>query len=117
MTDDVNDDMDIFLREHFAGPVPVGDFADRVMAQLPRQRRSKQVPLIVGGCIGVVMCWLSLWSAPVSQVARQDWLSGDLSEASIAMFMAMLGMAILALAWSIVETDDGWGPSPRGITR
>ncbi len=111
------DDIDVLLREHFAGPVPVGDFPERVMNRLPARRTRGRLPLIAGGCVGAAMCWLSLWLSPLSQIAGRDWLSGTLSGDAIAMFVAMLGMSLLALAWSITETDDGWNPSPLVTSR
>jgi hypothetical protein len=83
------------------------------MAQVPARRHRRNWPLAVGATTGVALGWLSLWSAPLTQTAWQDWLSGNLSDAALTLLAVMIGGAILALAWSIAETVDGVGPLAR----
>ena len=117
MNDGMADDIDRLLREQFAGPVQAGDFCEQVMDQLPTRRPRSKWPLAAGVSAGVALGGLSLWSAPLTRIAWHDWLSGSLSDAALALLSAMLGIAILALAWSIAETDDWSRPSPRRIAR
>lgn len=109
MNDEMERRVDALLRAHFEGPVPDDGFCDRVMDRLPVQRQRKRWPLVAGTLAGIVTCGLSLWSAPITQAGWRDWLSGDLSAPAIALFVAMTGMAALALLWSIAEADDRIG--------
>lgn len=61
---------------------------------------------MAGACTGLLAGWISLCSAPVVQAAWVDWRSGIMSPATLALLAAMLGMALLALAWSIAESDE-----------
>lgn len=106
MTDELDDEIDRLLRAQFDGPVPADGFAERVMAQLPARRR-RNWPLAVGATTGVALGWLSLWSAPLARTASQDLLSGNLTDAALTLLAVMIGGAVLALAWSIAETNDG----------
>lgn len=113
MNDNTEDDIDVMLREQFEGPVPVGSFCGSVMDRLPARRRRSKWPLVAGALAGIVMCWFSLWSAPITYIGWQDWRSGNLSASAIALFIAMIGMATLALAWTIAEANDRYPPSPH----
>ena len=113
MTDELDDEIDRLLRTQFDGPVPADGFAERVMAQLPARRRRRNWPLAVGATTGVALGWLSLWSAPLTRTAWQDWLSGNLTDAALTLLAVMIGGAVLALAWSISETNDGTAPLAR----
>lgn len=117
MNDELKDAIERLLREQFEGSVPDDGFCDRVMTQLPVRRRRDKWPLVAGALAGVAMCWLSLWTAPIAYIGWQDWLSGELSASAIALFSAMMGMAILASAWAIAEADDRYVPSVRQIVR
>jgi len=113
MTDELDDEIDRLLRAQFDGPVPADGFAERVMAQVPARRRRRNWPLAVGATTGVTLGWLSLWSAPLTRTAWQDWLSGNLTDAALTLLAVMIGGAVLTLAWSIAETADAAGPLTR----
>lgn len=114
----MNDEMeDALLRKQFEGPVPDDGFCDRVMEQLPTRRRRNNWPLAAGALAGMATCWFSLLLSPIAYVGWRDWLSGDPSASAIALFISMMGMAILALAWTIAEADDRYDPSPRRMIR
>lgn len=117
MNDEIEDAVDVLLREQFEGPVPVDGFCDRVMDRLPAGRRRSTWPLAAGVLAGVAMCGFSLWSAPITSIGWRDWLSGEPSASAIALFIVMSGMAILALAWTIAEADDRSAPSSRPMIR
>lgn len=103
MSDEMDDVIDVLLRKQFNGPVLNGDFCDQVMQQLPTRRHPWKWPLVVGITAGVAACWFSLWSTPILQDGWWDWLSGVPSASAIVVFIAMLGMAMLALAWAVDE--------------
>lgn len=105
MNGEKDDDIDVLLRGQFEGPVPDDGFCDRVMEQLPPRRRNIW-PLVAGALAGVATCWLSLWSSPITYAGWRDWVSGELSASGIVLFIAMISMAMLALAWTIAEADD-----------
>lgn len=117
MNDEIEDIFDVLLREQFDGPVPDNDFCVSVMDRLPTSRRRNKWPMAAGALAGVVMCWFSLWSAPITSIGWRDWLSGELSTSAIALFISMISMSILALAWTITEADDRYDPSSRQIIR
>lgn len=106
MSDEIEDALDVLLREQFDGPVADGGFCLSVMEHLPARRRRKDWPVAVGTLAGAVTCWFSLRSAPIAYTGWQDWLSGDLSASASALFVAIASMAILTLAWTIAEADD-----------
>lgn len=112
MTDELDDEIDRLLSAQFDGPVAADGFAERVMEQLPARRR-RNWPLAVGATAGVALGWLSLLSAPLTRTAWQDWLSGNLTDAVLTLLAVMIGGAVLALTWSIAETNDGAGPLAR----
>ncbi len=117
MKDEMEDAIDALLREQFEGPVPVGDFCDQVMDQLPARRPRNSWPLAAGVLAGVAMCGFSLWSAPIIYIGWRDWFSGDLSTSAIALFLAMTCLAILALVWIMAEADEPYDPASRRATR
>ena len=105
--DDTNDDaIDALLRKQFDGPVPDDGFCDRVMAELPARPRRTAWPLALGALTGVVACGWSLWSAPLAHAALRDWLAGQASAPAVALMAAMLGMSVLAAAWTLAEAHD-----------
>lgn len=110
MNEEIEDVLDVMLRERFEGPVPDGGFCDRVMDQLPARRRHVKWPMAAGIVAGLATCWLSLWSAPITHIGWQDWLSGELSASVIELFISMMSMAILALAWTAAEADERYAP-------
>ena len=117
MKDRMEDAADALLREHFEGPVADDGFCDRVMDRLPARRRRTNAPMAVGILAGVATCGFSLWSAPITHAGWQEWLSGAPSASAIALFISMMGMAMLALAWTIAEAEDRGEPSSRRLIR
>lgn len=109
--DELEDGIDALLRQQFDGPVPADEFCDRVMSQLPARWRRTQWPLPAGVLAGTAACGASLWFAPITDVAWQNWASGELSQSAIALFIAIAGMAMLAMAWAVTEADDRYGAS------
>lgn len=106
MTDTMDDAIDVLLREQFEGPVADDGFCASVMERLPARRRRNKWPMMAGTVAGVATCGISLSSAPIAYNGWQDWLSGAPSAATMALFIAMMSMAILALAWTVAEADD-----------
>ena len=106
MNGEKEDDIDVLLREQFEGPVPDDGFCDRTMEQLAARPRRSTWPLAAGALTGMATCWFSLWSAPITSAGWRDWLSGELSASAIVLFVSMMSIAILALAWTIAEVDD-----------
>ena len=115
MNDETEDAVDALLREQFEGPVADDGFCESVMDRLPARRRRNKWPMTAGIVAGVAMCWSSLWSAPIATDGWRDWLSGAPSAATMALFIAMTSMAVLALAWTIAEADDR--SEPRRMVR
>lgn len=109
MNDEIDDAMDLLLREQFEGPVPDDGFCQSVMDRLPARPRRVTWPLGAGISVGVATCWFSLWSALVASDGWRDWLVGQPSGATATLFVAMSGMALLALAWAISEASDRRG--------
>lgn len=104
------------LREQLAAPVPDDGFCASVMDRLPSKRGRSQWPTVAGTLAGVATCSTSLWSAPIASDGWRDWLSGAPSESTLTMFVAVIGMAILALAWTITEADERCSQLPRRMT-
>jgi hypothetical protein len=115
MNDEMEDAIDLLLREQFEGSVPDDGFCDHVMARLPAFRRRNSWPLAAGIFVGLATCWFSLWFSSTAYVGSRDWLSGDMSASAIALLASMMSMAILALAWTIAEVDDRYDPSSRQL--
>ena len=110
MKDETDDVIDVLMRQHFEGPVPDDGFCESVMDRLPARRHRNKWPMAAGTVAGVAMCWFSLWSAPITSVGWQDWLSGEMSASAITLFIAMMSMAILAMVWTIAEAEDRSDP-------
>lgn len=117
MNNQMDDEIEALLRDQFDGPAAPDDFCERVMAQLPAGRRFTIGPVTAGAFTGVVMCWGSLWSAPIARIAWRDWLSGELSASAFVLFSAMMILALLALAWTFAEADDRTDPASAQNTR
>ncbi|MEK6638160.1 MAG: hypothetical protein AABY88_08765 [Pseudomonadota bacterium] len=117
MNNEMEDIFDVELRKQFKEPVPDDGFCDRVMEQLPARPRRNKWPLATGALAGMATCWFSLVFSPITYVGWRDWLSGELSASAIVLFISMMSMAILALAWTIAEADDRYDPSSRRMIR
>jgi hypothetical protein len=101
-----DEDLDALLRQAFDGPMPDAGFSDRLMQRLPSRRRTSVWPLVAGILAGAGACWLSLGETPLWRSVWRDWHIGQCSSSSVIVMGAMLGMALLALAWTLVEADD-----------
>jgi hypothetical protein len=115
MNDEIDDAMDLLLREQFEGAVPDDGFCQSVMDGLPARPRRVTWPLGAGILAGIATCWFTLWSTAIASDGWRDWLSGEPSAATMALFVTMLTMAALALAWAIAETGDR--PDHRAMIR
>lgn len=100
-----DDAIDALLRRQFEGTVPDNGFSDRVMQQLPARPRRRSWPLWCGIAAGAVACASSLWSAPMVQLAWRNWVGGELSPPAIVLLIALAGMSLLAMCWSLAEAD------------
>lgn len=100
-----DDAIEALLRKQFDGPVADEGFSQRLMQRLPRRRRATW-PLWGGVVAGAVACWLALLSSPLLQTGWREWVSGESSAPAITVMLAMLGMALLALAWGVAEASD-----------
>ncbi len=102
-----NDDaIDALLRTQFDGPVADDGFSERVMQALPPRRRRSDWPLRAGIAAGVIACWFSLRSAPVLHAGWSAWVSHQLTAPAIALLLAIAGMSLLALWWSVAEAGE-----------
>lgn len=110
---ETEDPIDALLRDQFEGPVAADGFSEAVMDRLPARRQRRNWPLAAGALAGIALCWNSLGSSSLIRSAGQDWLSGNLSGAALALLAVMAGGAVLALAWSIAEADDRAAPLSR----
>lgn len=106
MMDETDKLIDSLLCEQFEGPVPDEGFCERVMEQLPASKKRRNWPLVAGAVTGVVTSWILLGRSPVTQTGWRDWLSGDLSASAITLFIAVTGLAILTMVWTIAEADE-----------
>ena len=100
MNEPHDDPIDLLLRQHFDGPVPDAGFSDRVMQRLPA-RRPARWPLWSGAVIGAIAFSLSLATTPLVQAAWRDWLAGHFSPAVGGLWLAMGGVAWLAVGWGL----------------
>ncbi|HEY3521147.1 MAG TPA: hypothetical protein VGK80_08915 [Rhodanobacteraceae bacterium] len=105
MNHDRNDAIEALLRKQFEGPVPDEGFSRRLMQRLPHRRRVAW-PMWGGIPLGAVACWLALLRSPLLRIGWRDWVSGHWSASAITILLAMLGMVMLALIWSVAEADD-----------
>lgn len=101
-----DDDIDALLRRSFDGPAADDGFCDRVMQQLPPRRRHRTWPRVAGVMSGAVLGALSLYASPLWHSAWREWLVGQWSGSSLATLAMMTVMSLLALAWSLAETED-----------
>lgn len=101
-----DDAIDALLRAQFDGPVPDDGFSERVMQALPPRRRRIDWPLRAGIAAGVVACWLSLLSTPVLHAGWSAWTNRQLTTPALALLLAVAGMSLLALWWSVAEGDE-----------
>ena len=96
--------VDALLRRRFEGAVAEDGFCDRVMQRVPTRRR-RAWPLWSGIAAGAAACALSLSSTPMVHLGWRDWVGGDLSAPAIALLLALAGMSLLAMCWSLAEAD------------
>lgn len=101
-----DDAIESLLRRQFDGPVPDEGFSTRVLQRLPQRHRHVTWPLWSGIVAGAVACWLALLPSPLLRDGWKGWVIGHWSAATVTLSLAMLGMAMLALAWGVVEADD-----------
>lgn len=100
-----DDTVDALLRRQFDGAVPDDGFCDRVMQHLPARPRRRTWPLWSGMAAGMAACALSLWSTPLVHLGWRDWAGGELSAQAITLLLALAGMSLLAMCWSLAEAD------------
>lgn len=98
--------IDALLRKQFDGPALDEGFSRRVMQRLPQRRRRVAWPVWGGILVGAVACWLALLFSPAVDAGWHDCLGGHWSAPAVTLLLAMLGMAVLALAWGVAEADD-----------
>ncbi len=101
------DEVEALLHEQFDGPIADNGFSDRLMRQLPHRRRRATWPLWTGILTGAAACWLTLLPSPLLHLGWRDSVNGEWSAASVSMLLVMLVMVMLALAWAVVEADNG----------
>ena len=109
MTEAIDDAIDALLRDQFDGPVPDHGFSDRVLARLPARRRRANWPVAAGAVLGAALCWYCLSLSPLASLGSQDWVAGRLSAPAVTLLLAIVGLAILLVAWAMVEADDRGG--------
>jgi hypothetical protein len=100
-----DDAIDALLQRQFDGAAPDDGFCDRVMQRLPARPRRRAWPLWIGIAGGAAACALSLSSMPVFHLGWRDWFGGALSAPAIALLLALAGMSLLAMCWSLAEAD------------
>ncbi|MEQ1552124.1 hypothetical protein [Sphingorhabdus sp.] len=72
--------------------------------------------MAAGTFAGLATCWFSLCFSPITYAGWRDWFPGELSASAIALFISMMSMTILALAWTITETDDRYAGFGRLVS-
>ncbi|MGH8148248.1 MAG: hypothetical protein ACREPY_18200 [Rhodanobacteraceae bacterium] len=106
MNQSQDDMVETLLRKQFDGPVLDEGFSERLMQRLPQRRRRAAWPVWGGVLAGAAVCWLALVSSPLVDAGWHDWVGGHWTAPAIAILAAVLGMALLALAWGVAEADD-----------
>lgn len=104
MNDDIEDAIDALLQ--FDGPVADHGFSERVLAGLPARRRTDTWPVFAGTALGAAMCWFYLSLSPLAYLGSQDWIAGQRSAPAVTLLLAIVSLAGLLLAWTVVEADD-----------
>lgn len=106
MTHSHDDDaIDALLRRQFGGAVADDGFSDHVMQRLPARPRRRAWPLWGGIVAGAAASALSLSSTPMFHLGWRAWVGGGLSAPAIAVLVALAGMSLLAMCWSLAEAD------------
>lgn len=100
-----DDTVDALLRRQFQGAVPDDGFCDRLMQHLPARPRRRAWPLWCGIAAGTVAGALSLWSSPLVHLGWRGWVGGEWSAPAVVLLIALAGMALLAMCWSVAEAD------------
>jgi hypothetical protein len=86
--------------------IPPGeDDAIESLQALPARPRRRAWPLWSGVAGGMVACVLSLSSTPWVRFGWRDWTGGEPSGAAIVLLLAVAGMSLLAMCWSLAEAD------------
>jgi hypothetical protein len=106
MSDHSNESIEALLRASFDGPVPDAGFSERVMQALPARRVRRRWLIPASMTAGIVTCWIALSSTSLVRVASHDLVSGKLSASILIMLATILGIALLACWWAVVEADD-----------
>ncbi|WP_084583207.1 hypothetical protein [Sphingomonas azotifigens] len=106
MSAEADDAIDALLRRSFDGPVEDGGFTDRVMRTLPRRHRHGAWCSLVGMIAGAVSCWVTVGSSPIMLMAWQIWVSGRPSVSLLSLVLAVMGLSVLGLIWTISEAAD-----------
>jgi len=101
-----DDAIESLLRSQFDGPVRDEGFSEQLMQRLPHRRRRVAWPVWGGMLVGAAACWLALLPSPLVDAGWHDWAGGHWTASAVAVLAAMLGMALLALAWGVAEADD-----------
>ncbi|MBV1774590.1 DUF5056 domain-containing protein [Burkholderiaceae bacterium DAT-1] len=99
------DPIEALLRMQFDGPVADDGFTDRVMQQLPRQRRSRW-PIYLGLTLGTLLCLstLLIWTPFDSLHWPQN--GGSLTACTLAWLCTSLVFSLLSLWWGLYESGD-----------
>ena|SRR5690348_11746970 len=106
MNQEQDDQIEALLRRQFDGPTPDQGFSQRVMQALPPRRHRAIWPLWSGVLAGACSCWLVLLRSSLLRMGWRDWTNDHWSAPAITALLVMLGMAMLALVWSVAETED-----------
>ena len=101
-----DDEVEALLRQQFDGPVCDDGFSERLMKRLPKRRRRITWPVWGGILVGVVACWLAMLRSPLLRIGWWDWMGNHWSAPAVTVLLVALGMAMLAVAWGVAESDD-----------
>ena len=103
MTGEIDDPIDVLLRDQFDGPVTDQGFTDRVLAGLPARRRAATWPVAAGTVLGAMVCGYSLSQSPLVGAGWQDWMAGHWSVEAVALMLAMMVLPVMLLLWTLAE--------------